>query len=117
MFYRKLKEELSNRLLEIVYKHVPNIKGKVDYFELSTPLTTRDLANYSRGEMYGIEHGPNRFKEKWLKPKTPIKNLYLTGQDITTVGFTSIICIQPFPHKIKLKKKRSKLAPFSHRFS
>ena len=106
--YEKLKEELSNRLLEIVYKNVPSIKGKVDFFELSTPLTTRDLANYSKGEMYGIEHGPNRFKQKWLKPKTPIKNLYLTGQDITTVGFTSALFSGVLTSSVILNKNLTK---------
>ena len=32
---------------------------------------------------------PDRFKyDDLLKPKTSIENLYLTGQDITTLGFT-----------------------------
>ncbi len=106
--YEKLKEDLSNRLLETVYNYVPTIKGKVDYFELSTPLTTRDLANYSKGEMYGIEHGPSRFKQKWLKPKTPIKNLYLTGQDITTVGFTSALFSGLITSSVILKKNLTK---------
>ncbi len=106
--YEKLKEELSNRLLEVVYKHVPSIKGKVDYFELSTPLSTRDLANYPKGEMYGIEHGPDRFKQKWLKPKTPIKNLYLTGQDVTTVGFTSALFSGLLTSSVILKKNLTK---------
>ena len=70
---------------------IENIKGKVDFFELSTPLTTRDLANYSKGELYGIEHTPHRFHQRWLRPQTDIKNLYLTGQDVITVGVTSAL--------------------------
>ena len=102
--YEKLKEELSNRLLETVYKHVPNIKGKVDYFELSTPLSTRDLANYPKGEMYGIEHGPDRFKQKWLKPKTKIKGFYLTGQDILTAGLAGALSSAVLTTSVILKK-------------
>ena len=75
--------------MEIIYQHVPSIKGKVDYYELSTPLSTRDMANYSTGELYGIDHTPSRFQLQWLRPHTPIKKLFLTGQDILTVGVTS----------------------------
>ena len=69
----------------------PNLKDKISYSELSTPLSTRDMAHYKFGELYGIDHTPSRFRQKWLKPKTPIKNLFLTGQDITTVGLPSAL--------------------------
>ena len=36
-----------------------------------------------------INHTPDRFHQKWLRAKVDIKNLYLTGQDIITVGVTS----------------------------
>jgi all-trans-retinol 13,14-reductase len=42
--------------------------------------------NYSKGEIYGLHHDPNRFDQTFLRPQTPIKNLYLTGQDILTAG-------------------------------
>ena len=87
--YENYKEEISNQLLETVYNHIPQAKQAMDYYELSTPLTVNSLANYSIGEMYGIEHTPDRFRQKWLRPKTDIKNLFLTGQDILTVGVTS----------------------------
>jgi all-trans-retinol 13,14-reductase len=38
------------------------------------------------GEIYGLDHPPARFAKEYLKPVTPIKNLFLTGQDIVTVG-------------------------------
>ena len=106
--YENFKNKLTNRILETVYKQVPQIKGKIDYIELSTPLTVKDLANYDKGEMYGLEHGPERFRQKWLKPKTPIKNLYLTGQDITTVGFTSCLFSGLLTSSVILKKNLTK---------
>ena len=106
--YEEFKKHLTNRILESVYKHVPQIKNKIDYIELSTPLTVKNLANYKEGEMYGLEHGPKRFRQKWLKPKTPIKNLYLTGQDITTVGFTSAMFSGLLTSSVILKKNLTK---------
>ena len=79
---------MKNRILEIVCQHVPQIKNKIDFIEISTPLTNRDLANYPKGELYGLDHTPERFKTQWLRPQTEIKNFYLTGQDVTTLGLT-----------------------------
>jgi len=85
--YEDLKKRLSERYLENVYRMVPQIQGKIDYQEFSTPLSTRHFSNYAHGEIYGLDHTPARFRLKWLKPKTAIDGLYLTGQDIVSVGF------------------------------
>ena len=45
--------------------------GKVDYHELSTPLTNQHFINYGKGEIYGLDHDPERFRQKFLKPRTP----------------------------------------------
>ena len=84
--YDALKEKLAQRLLEHLYKYVPQVKGKIDTYELSTPVTTKHFCNYINGEIYGLDHPPERFTKEYLKPQTPIKNLFLTGQDIVTVG-------------------------------
>lgn len=84
--YDALKEKISQRLLSALYKHIPQTKGKVDHYELSSPLTTQNFVNYDKGEIYGLDHTPKRFRQKFLQPRTPIKNLYLTGQDIVTAG-------------------------------
>ncbi len=84
--YEAKKEKLSQRLLETLYEREPQMRGKVDMYELSTPLSTKNFVNYEKGEIYGIDHTPDRFELKFLRAHTPIKNLYLTGQDIVTVG-------------------------------
>ncbi|MDP6088731.1 MAG: NAD(P)/FAD-dependent oxidoreductase [Candidatus Marinimicrobia bacterium] len=89
--YENEKKKLSRRIMDVVHRHVPGIKDAIDYLELSTPLTVRDLANYQQGEMYGVYHTPQRFRQRWLKPRTEIKNLFLTGQDVTTAGVTSAL--------------------------
>jgi all-trans-retinol 13,14-reductase len=84
--YEAYKEELSQRLLKELYKQFPQLEGKIDYYELSTPLSTKHFVHYDKGEIYGLDHTPARFRMPELRPKTPIKNYYLTGQDIVTVG-------------------------------
>ena len=39
-----------------------------------------------KGAMYGLAATPARFQERWLRPQTSIRNLYLTGTDICTPG-------------------------------
>ncbi|MCB0653790.1 MAG: NAD(P)/FAD-dependent oxidoreductase [Saprospiraceae bacterium] len=84
--YDELKEKIAARLLDELYRQLPHLKGKVDHYELSSPLTTQHFVNYGKGEIYGIDHSPSRFRQRFLKPRTPIKNFYLTGQDIVTAG-------------------------------
>jgi len=84
--YEAVKEELSSRLIEVLEREVPQIAGKIAYSELSTPLSTRHFGGYDKGEIYGLEHTPARFRERALRPKTGLKGLYLTGQDICTAG-------------------------------
>lgn len=84
--YDAFKERIAQRLLEVLYKQMPQVRGKVKHYELSTPLTTQHFVNYDKGEIYGLDHTPSRFRQKFLKPRTPVKNLYLTGQDIVSCG-------------------------------
>ena len=89
--YEMIKSNISDKILKKVYQHVPQSRMAMDYHELSTPLSVKSLANYQYGELYGINHDANRFHQKWLRARTDIKNLYLTGQDIVTVGVTSAL--------------------------
>ena len=65
---------------------LPHLRGKVDYLETSTPLSTAWFCRYERGELYGLDHTPERFDQPWLRPKTDVPGLYLTGQDVLTCG-------------------------------
>lgn len=89
--YDKIKEDFSQRLLEKLYAQEPELRGKVDYYELSTPLSTKHFCSYEFGEVYGLGNGIERFNQKFLRPRTPVKNLYLTGQDIVSVGIGGAI--------------------------
>ena len=84
--YDALKKEISDRLLEILYKHRPQLRAALDFAELSTPLSTQWFQWNEVGEIYGLDHTPARFKQVKLHPQTPIKNFYLTGSDVVTAG-------------------------------
>ncbi len=80
--YEALKEKMGEKMFEQLYRVAPQLKGKVEHFEVSSPLTTTHFSEHSKGEIYGAEHTPERFRQKFLKPYTPVKNLYLSGQDV-----------------------------------
>jgi len=84
--YDELKASLSERLLDTIYKHAPATRGRVEIAELSTPLSTRNFAAHPKGAIYGLSHDARRFEQRWLRPQTPIKGLYLAGADVVTAG-------------------------------
>ena len=84
--YEELKARLSERMLNKLYELEPHLRPHLDHCELSTPLSTRHFCNYDHGEIYGLQHDPGRFAERSLRPETPIKGFYLTGQDVATAG-------------------------------
>jgi all-trans-retinol 13,14-reductase len=86
--YEAYKEKLSERLLAHLYDKLPQLEGRVDYYELSTPLSTEWFSGYRHGELYGLDHTPERLRQDWLTPQTRIDGLWLTGQDILTCGVT-----------------------------
>tara|TARA_Y200000002_G_scaffold373249_1_gene372068 strand:- start:1256 stop:3019 length:1764 start_codon:yes stop_codon:yes gene_type:complete len=93
MDYKDLKEALGKRMIEEgLYKYYPKTKGKILHSEVGTPLTNQFYLNAMYGEGYGLNSTPYRFSNGFdLKPKTNISNLYLTGQDICTLGFTGAL--------------------------
>ena len=59
-------------------------------------------------KLYGINHTPQRFKQRWLRPETKIKNLYLTGQDIVTAGVSAAMMSGVITSSAILKKNLMK---------
>jgi all-trans-retinol 13,14-reductase len=74
------------RLLSELTQQLPSVVGNIAYTELSTPVTTRHFMNYGHGEIYGMASTPERFLTRELGARTPIRGLYLTGQDVDSLG-------------------------------
>jgi len=84
--YDAFKEQLAARMLAVLYERVPQLHGRVDYYEVSTPLSTEWFCAYDRGELYGLDHTPERFRAESLGPRTKLPGLWLTGQDTMSCG-------------------------------
>ncbi len=86
--YKELKERIGARMLEQFKRHFPTIAPLITYYEVSTPLTMMHYVWREQGSSYGLETTPKRFLSRSLGIKTPIKRLYLAGQDVVTPGIT-----------------------------
>jgi all-trans-retinol 13,14-reductase len=84
--YEALKQRLADRLRTELERQVPSVTGNIACAELSTPITTRHFMNYDQGEIYGIAATPERYLCRDLGARTPIRGLYLTGQDAASLG-------------------------------
>jgi all-trans-retinol 13,14-reductase len=89
--YDAMKQQLEARLRAEVERQVPSAVGHIAVAELSTPVTTRHFANYESGEIYGIGSTPERFLFRELGARTPVKGLYLTGQDVASLGIVGAL--------------------------
>jgi all-trans-retinol 13,14-reductase len=84
--YDALKQAYGERLLEHLYTRLPQLRGRIDYWEVSTPLSMQWFCGYGRGELYGLDHDPQRMQQSWLRPRTRVPGLWLTGQDVMSCG-------------------------------
>jgi all-trans-retinol 13,14-reductase len=84
--YAAKKRELASQLEALVVSELPQLRGAIAHAELSTPLSTTHFCAHPNGEIYGLAHTPARFEAKWLRPRTPIPGLYLTGSDAASAG-------------------------------
>ena len=83
--YDALKVSLQQRMLDAVLARLPQLRGKVDHVELSTPLSAAHFAGHPRGELYGLEGTPARYRVP-LRAQTHLEGLVLTGADLATAG-------------------------------
>ncbi len=84
--YEAAKGRMTQALLDLVERHHPGFRDLVAYAELATPLTFEHFTGAPSGTIYGYPATPDKFRKSWLTPKTPVKNLYLTGADAAVLG-------------------------------
>ena len=84
--YKAFKDSIQERMLEQLWKHLPQLKEACVFSELSTPLSTTHYCRAPKGAIYGLSPTPERFLCSDLRPETPLKGFYMTGGDIGTLG-------------------------------
>lgn len=92
--YEKLKKKIADQMLKVMEEKFPGFGKLIDYLEVSSPLTTVSMTDHYKGTIYGLSSVPDRYdtkKSPWCQARTPIKNLYLTGTDVTGLGVSGAL--------------------------
>lgn len=88
--YNALKEEKLKGCLKLASNAIPGLEEAVERVYTSTPLTYRDYTATACGCAYGIRKDCNNLMLTLLTPKTPMENLYLTGQSLNLHGVLGV---------------------------
>ena len=79
------RAHMTNRIFIL---KVPQVKGKVLWYECGTPISDSNFLQSYHGGSYGTRCNTEYFNpnnSNWImRADTPIKNLYLAGQDAWT---------------------------------
>lgn len=86
--YLEMKVRVAAGLIELADRHIPGFRDLVSYAEVATPLTLEHYIGRAGGRMYGLAATPALLKEKAIGPNTPIKGLFIAGNDS---GFLGIV--------------------------
>jgi len=92
--YEEVKKTIGERMIDQACTLYPQIRDKIDYVEIGSPVTNKTYLGQPHGEIYGLDHTKERFDPYMvakLRPETDIPGLFLTGQDILTCGYTGAL--------------------------
>ncbi len=84
--YLAFKALLQRNLLAQFAERFPLLASCVRVVEVSTPISVATYTGAEHGAMYGLQTTPRRFFSQAIRPRTPIRGLYLAGQDVGTPG-------------------------------
>lgn len=83
--YDQQKAYWQQRLVQELEAHLPQLRGRLAYQELSTPLSTLTFTGHPQGQIYGLSQVPQRFFCR-LGPRTGLPGLFLSGSDACVSG-------------------------------
>lgn len=89
--YEEFKRTKAEKAISALEETVPGIKGCIEKYYTSTPLTYYDYTGIPDGAMYGVAKEVNALGAGTVSSKTRIPNLLLTGQSITCHGMLGVI--------------------------
>jgi all-trans-retinol 13,14-reductase len=84
--YDEFREKKAEQLLNLAEKKFPGLRGKVERYFISTPLTFEDFTATKDGSAYGILKDCENPAKSIILPRTKIPNLMFTGQNLNIHG-------------------------------
>lgn len=86
--YKKVTQRITQFYLDHLNEKFPGIKAHVSYSKLITPLDVKNLTHHDQGSMFGFDI-QKAFNPE-LSPRSGMKNLFFTGEDIFAQGITPL---------------------------
>ena len=88
--YKTMKERVAGECIALAEQAIPGLGNMVEHCYTSTPLTYRDYTGTPEGSAYGVRKDCNDPLSTMITPRTPIENLYLTGQSLILHGLHGV---------------------------
>ncbi|RXN25953.1 all-trans-retinol 13,14-reductase [Labeo rohita] len=92
--YFNYKMRFAKCVFDWACKHFPKLRDKLVFQEAATPLTNMHYLSCNRGAIYSADQNLERFYAEAMarnRCDTPVKNLYLSGQDIFSCGIAGAL--------------------------
>lgn len=88
--YANAKMDLAGQLIREAEDLLSPFKG-LEILDTYTPLTLRDWVNTPGGSAYGVQRSASQMLATALLNRTPVKGLYLAGQNVMAPGIIGTI--------------------------
>ncbi|MEA1896264.1 MAG: NAD(P)/FAD-dependent oxidoreductase [Bacteroidota bacterium] len=86
--YKQVTEQITKFYLNQLDEKFPGIKAYVRYSKLITPLDVKNFTHHDKGSVFGLDILKADNPE--LSPRSGIKNLFFTGEDIFSHGLSPL---------------------------
>lgn len=87
--YKNMKQRIANDCMTLADNIIPGLFMAAN-ITTSTPLTWRDYTGTPFGSAYGLRKDCNNVLGTMLSPRTPLPNLFLTGQNLMLHGIHGV---------------------------
>ena len=84
--YERLCHTRSESCLHLAERYLPGLSAAVERSYTSSPLTYRDYLAAPQGSAFGLRKDWRRPLQTFLSVRTPLPNLFLTGQSLVLPG-------------------------------
>ena len=88
--YKEFKAHKTEQLIQLAAQYLPELPAAIDHVYTSTPLTYMHYTATHEGSAYGIMKDYKNPMTTILTPRTPIPNLFLTGQNLNLHGILGV---------------------------
>ncbi len=86
--YKRIVEQITQNYLDRLDEKFPGISKHVSYTKLITPLDVKQFTHHDKGSMFGLDI--QKAFNPDLSPRSGMKNLFFTGEDIFAQGLTPL---------------------------